>query len=343
MSRPWTEAEVQLLGTKPDADVGRLIGRPGKAVWAKRQAMGIPDPPSLVRLWTEEEDKVVLSRPVIEAAQVLNRTKEAVKIRRGKLLRKLAPEKQLTLEEARLSVEVPKYDSKEQEEKVRFVDGPYAPPLVTVGGWLKCELRGELQVGGYTNTLIPWPVAVGHARQRIVCGDLLRALRTESLAAVSFHFGICHSVISEYRQRLGIERLTPGSMRLFRRTIDLARTPEARAKLSRHHEGRADTMTAEAREKLRGIQQRPKSVEWKQRMGERWKRRHALLGRPPPWKEEELRMIGTRPDREVAKVLNRSLSSVKGKKFQLLREQRRRGECPLEGGKGVGGADTEPV
>jgi hypothetical protein len=325
MSGPWTDAEIQLLGTKPDADVGRLIGRPGKAVWAKRRALGISDPPSLVRSWTEEEDKVVLSLPVPEAAKSINRTVVAVKIRRAKLLRRLGPEKPqrlLTLEEAKLQIEVPKYDSKEQEEKCRLVDGPYAPPLIAIGGWLKCELRGDLQVGGYTNALIPWPVAVGHAKQRIVCGDLVRALKTESLAAVSFHFGICHSLVSEYRQRLGIERFTPGSLRLFRRTIDLARTPEARAKLSRHHEGRGDTMTPEAREKLREIQRRPKPEKWKAKMGERWKRSFALSGRPAPWTEEELKMIGTRPDREVAKLLNRSLSSVKGKKFQLLRQKR---------------------
>jgi hypothetical protein len=325
MSQPWTDAEIQLLGTKPDADVGRLIGRPGKAVWAKRQALGIVDAPSLVRSWTDDEDKVVLSHPVAEAAQALNRTIVAVKIRRIKLLRKLGPEKPLqvlTLEDARLRIAVPKYDSNEQEEKCRLLGGPYVPPLIAIGGWLKCELRGELQVGGYTNALIPWPVAVGHAQQRIVCGDLVRALKTESLAAVSFHFGICHSLVSEYRHRLGIERFTPGSMRLFRRTIDLARTAEARAKISRHHEGRGDAMTPEAREKLREIQRRPKSEKWKQKMGERWRRRFTLLGRPARWTEDELNLIGTRPDREVAKLLNRSLSSVKGKKFQLLRQKR---------------------
>lgn len=328
MCRPWTDAEIQLLGTRPDADVGRLIGRPGKAVWAKRRALGIPDPPSLVRLWTEEEDQVLLSHSVPEAAKALNRTQVAVKIRRAKLLRKLGreqPPQFLTLEEAKLRIEVPKYDSKEQEEKFRLVDGPYVPPLVAIGGWLKCELRGELQVGGYTNALIPWPVAVGHASQRIVCGDLVRALKTESRLAVSFHFGISRALVSEYRQRLGIERYTAGSMRLFWRNIELARASEARAKLSQHHEGREDIMTPAAREKLREIQRRPKSEEWKQKAGERWKRRYALSGRPAPWTEEELKIIGTRPDREVARLLNRSLSAVKGKKFQLLRQARERG------------------
>jgi hypothetical protein len=325
MSRPWTDEEIQLLGTKPDAEVGQLIGRPGKAVWAKRQALGIVNAPSLVRPWTDEEDKVVLALPVAEAAQSVQRTVVAVKIRRTKLLRQLRPDmpqRLLTLEEARIQIKVPHFDSAEQEEKCRLVDGPYVPPLIAIGGWLKCELRGDLQVGGYTNALIPWPVAAVHGKPRIICGDLLRALKTESVAAVCFHFGICHSMVSEYRQRLGIERFTAGSMRLFRRTIDLARTPEARAKLSRHHEGRGDTMTPEAREKLRAIQRRPKPEKWKQKMGERWRRRFAVSGRPARWTEDELRLIGTRPDRELAKLLNRSLSSVKGKKFLLLREAR---------------------
>ena len=89
-------------------------------------------------------------------------------------------------------------------------------------------------------------------------------------------------------------------------------------------------MTPEAREKLREIQRRPKSAEWKRKMGERWRRRFAVSGRPARWTEDELKTIGTRPDREVAKLLNRSLSSVKGKKFQLLREARTQGQKTVE-------------
>jgi hypothetical protein len=39
-------------------------------------------------------------------------------------------------------------------------------------------------------------------------------------------------------------------------------------------------------------------------------------------------LIGTRPDREVAKLLNRSFSAVKGKKFELRRKARK---APIEG------------
>jgi hypothetical protein len=43
-----------------------------------------------------------------------------------------------------------------------------------------------------------------------------------------------------------------------------------------------------------------------------------------PWTEEELKLIGTRPDPEVARLLNRLLSAVKGKRFELLRRARER-------------------
>ncbi len=100
---------------------------------------------------------------------------------------------------------------------------------------------------------------------------------------------------------------------------------EARAKMSRQREGRRDLMPPEERERLREIQKRPKSEAWKAKMAERWQRRYALLGKPEEWTEEELRMIGTRPDREVARLLNRSLLAVKAKKFQL---QKARQEKP---------------
>jgi hypothetical protein len=103
----------------------------------------------------------------------------AVKIRRGKLRRKLAPEgatKLLTLAEAKEHLAVSPFDSRTQEDRLRFVGGPYSPPLVEHGGWLRCEIRGRLQVGGYSNALIPWPTAIGHARQLTARSTLLNGL-----------------------------------------------------------------------------------------------------------------------------------------------------------------------
>jgi len=91
-------------------------------------------------------------------------------------------------DEARERIEVSQYESKEQEELVRFVGGPYEPPFVPIGGWLKCKVRGNLKVGGYTNALIPWPTASGHFKRLIVCGDLVKAAKTRSCRAESYHF-----------------------------------------------------------------------------------------------------------------------------------------------------------
>jgi hypothetical protein len=52
-------------------------------------------------------------------------------------------------------------------------------------------------------------------------------------------------------------------------------------------------------------------------MSERLRRHFDLFGPFRKWTPEELALIGTMPDREVARRINRSLSAVRGKKFAL--------------------------
>lgn len=213
----------------------------------------------------------------------------------------------------------------ELRDKAAFVGGPYRAPRVPKSGFLRCRLRGRLKVGGYTDEVISWPVAEGRIKkQLIVCGDLVRALKTESRVAIKQHWGISLALVSEYRRALGIERYTAGSWRLFWRNVNLARTDEARAKLSSAHEGRADRMTPDERAKLRRIQKRPKPEKWKKRMSRMWKDRIARIGMPIKWLPEELAMFGIVPDREIARITGRSLSAVKARKFLLLKEARGR-------------------
>src|SRR5688572_18816589 len=133
-------------------------------------------------------------------------------------------------------------------------------------------------------------------------------------------WGVSHDTVSAWRKSLGIERNTPGTLRLFWRTVDLARTPAARAKMSRQREGRKDLMTKADRERLRMIQRRPKTEAWKRRMSEKMKQRCATLGSFEKWLPEEEAMFGVVPDREIARITGRSLSAVKGKKFALRSE-----------------------
>jgi hypothetical protein len=142
-------------------------------------------------------------------------------------------------------------------------------------------------------------------------------LRTESVYAVSYHWGLCRASVSNYRRQLSIPRHNPGSYRLFRLVIEAARTPEARAKISAALEGKPSTVSARDRERLRRIQRRPKSKEHRRRMSERLRRRFDLLGPFRRWTPKEVAMIGTMPDRAVARRIYRSLSAVRGKKFGL--------------------------
>ena len=215
------------------------------------------------------------------------------------------------------SVTVPRDPSLADDDRYKLIDGPYYPPRTARGRFLVCQLRGTVKVGGYSDGPIPWP-RIWRRRSLVICGDLLRALQTESVYAVSYHWGLSRAIVSYYRQQLSIPRHNPGTYRLFREiVIEAARTPEARAKLSAVKEGIPSTESDRDRERLRRIQRRPKSRSWRRQMSERLRRRFDLVGPYRPWTSKELAMIGTMPDREVGRRINRSLSAVRGKKFAL--------------------------
>jgi hypothetical protein len=325
--KPWTKRELALLGTRPDAEVARLIRRTFGTVWQKRRSIGIPQPSLRFRKWTPAEDKLVGTAPDAEIARRLNRTITAIKSRRAVLERdklKLPTKPIVSSPEpcpavlAGLGVKpitVPRDPSLADDDRYKLIDGPYYPPRTACGRFLVCELRGTVKVGGYSDAPIPWP-RIWRRRSLVICGDLLRALKTESVLAVSYHWGLSYSIVSQYRQQLNVPRLNPGSHRLFREVvIESARTPEALAKQSRAREGRRATESRRDRAKLRRIQRRPKSRAWRRKMSERLRRHFDLIGPYRPWTKKELAMIGTMPDREVARRTNRSLAAVRAKKF----------------------------
>ncbi|HWV98498.1 MAG TPA: hypothetical protein VNZ64_02280 [Candidatus Acidoferrum sp.] len=327
--RPWTEQELALLGTRPDAEVAELTGRNFGSVWQKRRALGIAQPALRFRKWTPDEDSLVGTVSDAEIARQLGRTESAVKSRRAILEREQARrETKPVISDPRPSpaalealgvqpITVPRDPSLADDDRYRLIDGPYYPPRTARGRFLVCQLRGTVKVGGYTDAPIPWP-RIWRRRSLVICGDLLRALRTESVYAVSYHWGLSRAIVSRYRQQLSIPRYNPGSYRLFREfVIEASRTLQARAKHSAAREGKPSTESARDRERLRRIQRRPKPKELRRRMSERMRRRFDLVGPYPRWTPEELAMIGTMRDREVARRINRSLSAVRAKKFAL--------------------------
>jgi hypothetical protein len=105
-----------------------------------------------------------------------------------------------------------------------LIAAPYAPPACKVGGTLACTLRGDVPVDGITDAPIPWPYTryrgdgVPRSAEQIliVCGDLERAIRTESNRAVTYHWAISRHMVARLRRALGVGRNTPGSTALQR-------------------------------------------------------------------------------------------------------------------------------
>ena len=58
-ARPWTKREEKLLGTKPDEEVARLIGREPSAVRTHRYRKGIPPCQLLRRPFTKAEERLL--------------------------------------------------------------------------------------------------------------------------------------------------------------------------------------------------------------------------------------------------------------------------------------------
>jgi hypothetical protein len=85
--------------------------------------------------------------------------------------------------------------------KVRL-HGRYRTPRFRVGAKVTCEVRGELRIFGVTDAPIRWPVgagARGGAKSLIVCGDLVRAVRRESVYALCHWFGVNYQTVTKWR------------------------------------------------------------------------------------------------------------------------------------------------
>jgi hypothetical protein len=217
-------------------------------------------------------------------------------------------------------------------DRFRLLFGPYRAPYVRKGDVVFCELRGEAVVCGMSGGRIPWPVA-RHKRGKpflIVFAGLAEAIRRESNQAVAFWWSIDKQTVSKYRKALGVPRKTEGSSRLHRdaflesvppeareRGIRNASSPEANAKKSAAKLGKprpAHLMEALARAN-RG---RKLSQTTRRKMSATHKRRGT---RPPwlnaPWAPAEDALLGTLPDKEVARRTGRTLQAVKDRRRQL--------------------------
>mgnify|MGYP001056336438 CR=1 FL=1 len=176
-----------------------------------------------------------------------------------------------------------------------LIAGPYRPPRIRVGNTLYCERFGEVVVTGFTERM-RWLCTIRQGQQTpILCGDLVRAVRTESMFAVTAWWEVSRHLAWRWRRCLGVGRKTPGTLRLRKRCTF---TAEERVR------------SAEAARSRKGRRRRSRTAK------ERWLR-DKCIGPFRLWAVKDIRLLGTDSDTKIARKTGRTVAAVAMKRREL--------------------------
>lgn len=193
-----------------------------------------------------------------------------------------------------------------EEARARLLFGPYEPPRIPRNQRLLCEYRGYLRVSKtWSDGRIPWPRRY-RTGSIILCGDLVEAVKKESVEAVCHHWGVCRNVVNLWRKALGVPEMNSGTRQLRRRARRDAR-PESQRRATRMARGES-------------VQPRPRLVHERGHPLVRVSTSHlakdrmARTGHFSPelriWTPKEDKFLGTAPDNEIAGLLKRTPNAV---------------------------------
>ena len=119
--------------------------------------------------------------------------------------------------------------------KLRF--GPYRMPRLKPGRRGECEYAGTVRVVAISDAPVQWPLGAvcGH-RIPVLCGDLVRAVKTEAACDVAAAWGVSPYLVGQWRKALDVRRTIGSHLRLSEgvRASDPARARKiAKAKLGK--------------------------------------------------------------------------------------------------------------
>lgn len=187
-----------------------------------------------------------------------------------------------------------------------LLHGPYQAPRTRRGKFLACELRGKVKVGDYSDGPIPWPMKWG-TRSIILCGDLIDAVKGESVSAIARNWGVSRKVVAKWRRALGVEIYNQGTTWLQHMTARENTTPQKMREL---------TMAA------RQVTRVPKPRRFKRYMAMRIRVQIERTGRPinpdhKLWTPAEDVLLGTKSDAALAKILGRTAGAIRSRRTAL--------------------------
>jgi hypothetical protein len=198
-------------------------------------------------------------------------------------------------------------------ERVQLLFGPYKAPPLKRGDRAVCLFRDcAVVVTSWTDAPILWPRcraldSPGGGSGLLIDEELARAVRHESAAAVMFWWGASQRAVWAWRKALGVGRAdSEGSRRL----IQAAAEQGAEAI-------RARDWTEKERQQRRRVN------------AEKGLARNLVTGyHGPLWTPEDIALLGTLPDEEVARRTARTTNGVRIMRTRLgiptFQDRRRR-------------------
>jgi hypothetical protein len=194
-------------------------------------------------------------------------------------------------------------------ERHKLLFGPYKAPALRRGDRATCLFRdGDVIITGWSDGRTAWPRCQRPGQQGgsglLVDAELVRAIKTESSAAIQYWWGVQGETVWRWKRFFGVGRWEPkGSRRLLQMNSQAGADAVKRKKWTK-----AERARRRAAALARGA--RP----------DRWK----YTG----WTGKQLTLLGTLPDEEVAGEIGRTANAVRIMRTRLgipsARDRRRR-------------------
>src|SRR5205823_6254586 len=115
-----------------------------------------------------------------------------------------------------------------------------------------------------------------------------------------------------------VEPITEGTRQVKCYTTTEAMNPILREHISGEKTGKPRNMSPEGEARLMEALHRPKPPGWFESMAPHFEARRGVPVDPNdrPWSAEEEQLVGTKPDEEIARLLNRSREAVYGRRYR---------------------------
>ena len=200
-------------------------------------------------------------------------------------------------------------------ERFHLQFGPYAPPKVPRQQHLCCELRGWLRVSpAWSDGRIPWPRRY-RTNSLILCGDLVRAVKMESVEAICYHWGVCRNVVQNWRHALGVQEFNPGTMHLHNQSrAGSDSASQLRALMRAQHPTAILRREPTPHPAAHPLVRPANSLRVHERLARTGRHINPQLRL---WTETENQLLGTAADDQIAKKINRSKSAVRARRSLL--------------------------